>query len=301
MANLVTADKAGAPGGKVLPPALLKALSGVTEIGSLPEVTTKIVQLIEDQRSTARQIQNVVRTDPALAARILKIVNSAFYGLPAQVASLERAIVMLGLSAVRNLALAASLSRLFHADQISPQFSTRDLWQHSVAVAVAAKLLGRAGRSAEGDEAFVAGLMHDMGLLVSQQLYRAKVQEVAERCFSAPESFCAVEEHIVGADHQAFGLALATRWKFPPTLRNAIGYHHEPSSLQPEFQRVAAIVYLADSLCCQARIGFWLTAQTQEFPEWMQNLAGVTSANVAQVAEELPQRLAEAEQIFAVG
>ena len=301
MANLVTADKAAVPGGKVLSPALQKALSGVTEIGSLPEVTTKIVQLIEDQRSTARQIQDVVRTDPALAARILKIVNSAFYGLPAQIASLERAIVMLGLSAVRNLALAASLSRLFHVDQICPQFSTRDLWRHNVAVAVAAKLLGRAGRSAEGDEAFVAGLMHDMGLLVVQQLFRDKVQEVAERCLAAPEVFCAVEESVIGADHQTFGLALATKWKFPPTLRNAIGYHHEPSSLQPEFQRVAAIVYLADSLCCQGRIGFWLTAQTQEFPEWMQKLAAVTSVDLARIAEELPQRLAEAEQIFAVG
>ena len=96
-----------------LSPELLKAMSRVREISSLPEVTTRIVEVVEDPKSTAQDMHEIVRHDPALAAKVLKVVNSAFYGLPSQIASLDRAIVMLGLSAVKNIALAASLSRLF--------------------------------------------------------------------------------------------------------------------------------------------------------------------------------------------
>jgi HD-like signal output (HDOD) protein len=286
------------PGGKTLAAPLQQALAKVTEIGSLPEVTARIVHVIEDPNAGTKAVQDAVQHDPALATKILKLVNSAFYGLPAQVASLERAIVMLGLSAVRNLALAASLSRLFKEGQISSQFGTADLWQHSVAVGVCAKMLAQAGRALPGDEAFVAGLVHDIGLIVAHQLFRAQVKDVAERCFSEPQNYCAAEEAAIGADHQALGGALAAKWRFPPGLCHAITYHHDPSSLQPELQKVAALIYVADTLCCRGRHGFWLTAQIQELSDWMLDLTGVRAADLENVAGELPARLAEAQQIF---
>ncbi len=291
-----------APGlstGKTLPPELRKALARVTDVASLPEVTTKIVEVVEDPRTTIHRVGEVVQADPALAARILRIVNSAFYGLPAQVASLERAILMLGLSAVRNLALAASVSRLLKRDQITDQFTTLDLWEHSVAVAVCSRLLAKAAKSPVPDETFAAGLLHDLGLIVSQQMFRNKMQTVAESCLAQPESFCAVEERVIGADHQAFGWTLATKWKFPPALRYAIGYHHAPSSLQPEFQKIAATVYLADVVCCRQRHGFWLTAQHEELAEWMMKLIGVGFADVEGIQAELPTQLAEALSVLA--
>jgi HD-like signal output (HDOD) protein len=285
--------------GKALPPELQKAMGRVTEISSLPEITTKIVQVVEDQKATAHDMHEIVRTDPALAAKILKVVNSAFYGLPSQIASLDRAILMLGLSAVKNIALAASLSRLFNADALSDQFGARDLWRHCVAVGVSARLLASAGRSAQTDEAFVAGLVHDMGLIVMQQLFPAKVKEAAERCFNQPQDFCACEEAVIGADHQAFGGALAAKWKFPPGLRYAIAYHHDPRALQPEFRRVASTIMLADTLCCQARYGFWISAQTQVVTDELLETVGLGQESVDQVREELPQRVEEAERIFA--
>ncbi len=284
--------------GKALPPELQKALARVTDIGSLPEITTKIVQIVEDPKATAHDMHEIVRTDPVLAAKILKVVNSAFYGLPAQIASLDRAILMLGLSAVKNIALAASLSRLFKMEAISDQFAPRDLWRHCVAVGVTARLLASAARSALTDEAFVAGLVHDMGLIVMQQLYPAKVKDVVEGCCRTPQSFCALEEQVIGADHQAFGGALAARWKFPPGLRYAISYHHEPNTLQAEFRRVTCLVALADTLCCQAHYGLWLTAQTQTMTDELLGEVALDAAAVQKVLEELPQRVEEAERIF---
>jgi len=299
MALFTTSTKPATAAGGELPDVVRKAMSKVTEIGSLPEVTTRIVQVVEDPNATAKQIHAVVRTDPALATKILKVVNSAFYGLPSQIASLERAILMLGMSAVRNLALAASLSKLIKDGEICPGFSTRDLWRHSIAVGVCARALAAAGRSPQADEAFVAGLVHDMGLIVSQQLFPAEMRTVAETCQREPQNFRAVEQSVIGADHQTFGGVLAGKWKFPPGLRNAIAYHHDPSSLQPEFQKIAATIYLADAMCCRGRHGFWLTAQIQEHPAWMLELLGLAANNVEQIAAELPDHVTEAQQIFA--
>lgn len=284
------------PGG--LPPVVQQAFAKVTDLGSLPEVTARIVEVVEDPRATARTVHDVVHCDPALATKILKVVNSAFYGLPSQVASLERAILMLGLNSVKNLALAASVSSLIQDAQITPEFHARDVWRHSVAVGVSARLLAGASKAVPADEAFVAGLTHDIGLIVMQQVLPAKLREVALRCQAAPQNYCAAEIELIGADHQAFGGALAAKWKFPPALRHAINYHHEPSSLQPDFQRLAAVVYLADLLSAVARHGYWLTAQTNERSEWMMNLLGLSCEALDRVGESLPDHLAEAEQVF---
>jgi putative nucleotidyltransferase with HDIG domain len=284
-----------APGG-ALPPELQKAMNRVTEINSLPEITTRIVEVVEDPKSTAQHMHDIVKNDPALAAKILKVVNSAFYGLPSQISSLDRAIVMLGLTAVKNIALAASLSRLFRPGQISERFAARDLWEHCIAVGVCARLLAQSGGQSE--EAFVAGLVHDMGLLVEYQLFPEQLKEVADGCMAQPQDFCAAEKEIVGADHQMFGAALASKWKFPPGLRYAIAFHHNPERLKAEFRRLVGIIRIADVICCQNEIGFFLTAQGQDVTDEMLQLAGITEQQVAEMLEVLPERIEETKAIF---
>ncbi len=298
MPVLAGPDKSTAPGGKTLPPEVEKAIARVTDLGSVPEVTARIVRVVEDPRTSARDIQAVVQADPALAAKVLKIVNSSFYGLPAQIASLERAILMLGMTAVKNLALASSLSRLLKADAVSERFSARDVWRHCVAVGVCAREMAKAAQSVQPDEAFVAGLMHDVGLIAARQVFPAKLEEVAELCSDSPQNFCATEERIVGADHQAIGGVLAAKWKFPANLRYAIAYHHEPRALQADLQRIPALTYVADVLCCQAKHGFSLTAATQELSDDVLGTAGVRREKIAEIMNDLPARVAEAEQIF---
>lgn len=280
-----------------LSPELQKAMGRVTEISSLPEVTMRIVEVVEDPRSTAQDMHDIVKHDPALATKILKVVNSAFYGLPSQIASLDRAIVMLGLSAVKNIALAASLSRLFRPGAISERFAARDLWAHSIAVGVCARLLAQVSLG-QVEEAFVAGLVHDMGLLIEYQLFPQKLKAVAERCEAQPQDFCAAEREIIGADHQAFGAALAAKWKFPPALRSVIAYHHNPERLKPEFKRVVTAVHIADTICCQNELGFYLSAQTQDVADETLELIGISEHQVNEVLEALPERIQETEQIF---
>src|SRR5690606_32325129 len=111
--------------------AIANAIREISHIATLPEITLKIVSLVEDPKSTAQDLHKVISNDPALCARILKVVNSAFYGLPGQIGSINRAIVLLGLNAVKNIAIAASLAKLFRGGALTPTFAARDLWAHS--------------------------------------------------------------------------------------------------------------------------------------------------------------------------
>src|SRR3954463_8446238 len=132
-----------------------EAIKKVTTIATLPEVTARIVATVEDPRSTASQLHKIVSHDPALVTRILKVVNSAFYGLPGQIGSVERAIVLLGLNAVKNIAVAASIGQLFRTAKVCQGFSARDLWTHCIAVGVAARDLAKQMGSSIAEEAFL--------------------------------------------------------------------------------------------------------------------------------------------------
>lgn len=273
-----------------------KAVDSIGEIATLPEITIKIIQIVEDPTSTARDLHGIIKNDPALSVKVLKIVNSAFYGLPGQVASVDRAIILLGLAAVKNIAIAASIARLFKGRRISEQFSAADLWRHSVAVAVAGHELCKASpHPAMPDEIFVAGMIHDIGTLVERQAFPDQFASVINHCAATGDDFLQCERKIIGADHQAFGVGLTTRWKFPRHLRAAVGFHHNPSELSPELRNIATLINVADVLCCQEKVGFYLTNHSGEIQEEALDSLALTSQQIEDLRASLPERVAEAE------
>ena len=272
------------------------ALASTGEIATLPEITIKIINIVEDPKSTARDLHGVIRNDPALSVKVLKFVNSAFYGLPGQIASVDRAIVLLGLSAVKNIAIAASIAKLFKGTRISEHFSATDLWRHSAAVAVAARAIAKCGtHPVLLDELFVAGLIHDLGILVERQAFPEKLAEVINRCSREDSSFLECERQIIGADHQAFGVGLTTKWKFPRHLRAAVGFHHNPDALSAELRNIGALIQIADVMCCEEQLGFHLTAKGKTITDEMLEMIAVTRDQVEEVRAELPELLDEAE------
>src|SRR4051812_18808323 len=178
-----------------------EAVRKITTIATLPEVTAKIIATVEDPKSTASQLHKIVSHDPALVTRILKVVNSAFYGLPGQIGSVERAIVLLGLNAVKNIAVAASLGQLFRGAKLCDKFTARDLWRHCIAVGVAARDLAKQMKLPMADEAFLAGMIHDVGILISLQLHPEQLRTVCDRAASGGGDFCELEREVIGLDH----------------------------------------------------------------------------------------------------
>lgn len=273
------------------------AVKKVTTIATLPEVTAKIISTVEDPKSSAQALHKIVSHDPALVTRILKVVNSAFYGLPGQIGSIERAIVLLGLNAVKNIAVAASLGQLFRGAKLSDQFGAKDLWKHCIAVGVASRDLAKQMKLPMAEEAFLAGMIHDMGILVSMQLWPEKIRAVCDRATLSAGvtdaiSFCEMEREMIGADHQQLGLALAEQWKFPQACQLVAGNHHTPAALGGQNRLLVGLVYVADTICCQSKHGFNLTAINQKLDDAGladvqidRSLVDRTAANLDQLIE----------------
>ncbi|NLX12816.1 MAG: HDOD domain-containing protein [Phycisphaerales bacterium] len=275
------------------------ALARIGDIATLPEVTAKIISIVDDPKSTAHDLHHIIKNDPALATKILKVVNSAFYGLPGQVSDLDRAIVLLGLSAVKNIAISASISRLFTTEKISDKFNARDIWKHSVAVGVVTReFCCRIGKKAFAEEAFLAGLIHDLGLLIERQAFPEQLSDVIRSICKNNRPICEVEMEMLGADHQSLGSALAAKWKFPRPLQAVLGYHHRIESLAEDQRLLPTLVYIADTLACHERIGFYLTGDEQDVDDVLLETVGLSEADFGEVREQLPEYIQSAESML---
>jgi len=278
-----------------------KAAQEISQIATLPEVTVKIVQMVEDPRSAARDLHKVIKHDVALSARILKVVNSAFYGLPRQVSSVDRAIVLLGLSTVKNIAIAASVSKMFRGRGLSSNYTAKDLWMHSLACGVFSRMIGEKIDQAGHDELFVAGLMHDLGILVERQVYPDKLAEAIDMAAEGKCTLCEAETRIIGADHQEFGAALADKWKFPLLFQISTGYHHRPLVINEDHRRLAAAVYLADTLTrgeVSAETGLVSDPDDDCYSQCLE-LLEMTPTHVQDILENFPEKFDAAQGMMA--
>ena len=276
-----------------------ESIREVSTIATLPEITTRIIATVEDPKSTARQLHQIITHDPALVARILKVVNSAFYGLPGQIGSIERAIVLLGLNAVKNIAIASSLGQLFRGGQLCEGSSPRDLWTHCIAVAITARALAREMKLPISDEAFLAGMIHDLGMIVSLKVHPDKLREVCHKIQTGGGDFCAVEQELIGMDHAQLGMALAEAWKFPRPCQLVAGYHPRPTALADNTRILVTLVAVADILCCHGEQGFNLTARHQNLADTGMDQIQLDPAAVERVKAALPQLVEQAQSLFA--
>jgi HD-like signal output (HDOD) protein len=279
------------------------AVKQLSHIATLPEVTLGIIELVENPKSSAQDLNELIGRDPALSARVLKVVNSAFYGLPRQIGSINRAISMLGLNAVKNIAIAASLAKLFRGGALCDRFDAKELWDHSIAVATAARLLAREARMSSVDEAFLGGLMHDIGIMVELQSDRAKLVKVfGDMQFDQDGNplldFRMVERAVYGADHGHFGEALCEQWKFPRSLSIACAYHHDPAGAPAEARQIPWLIFVAERLATEHG-GFHADMKDRGIPREALLSLGITEANLDNVRAQLGEKLAEAQATLA--
>jgi HD-like signal output (HDOD) protein len=275
-----------------------QVIKKVSSIATLPEVTARIVATVEDPKSSPAQLHKIVSHDPALVTRILKVVNSAFYGLPGQIASVERAIVLLGLNAIKNIAVAASLGQLFRGVTLCEGYTAKDLWTHCIAVGVTAREIARQMKLPLADEAFLAGMIHDIGLLVQLQTSPEKLVHVCERAKTSQVPFIDLEREIMGMDHQQLGAALCEHWKFPRSCQLVAGYHHRPATLANENRLLVTLVAVADTLCCAENKGFNLTALNQKLDDTGMHDLGIDLIIVEHVRKQIPALVSNSAAIF---
>jgi HD-like signal output (HDOD) protein len=281
--------------------AVKSALKEISHIATLPEVTLRIIELVEDPSSTAQDLHEVISNDPVLCSRILKVVNSSFYGLPGQIASINRAIVMLGLNAVKNIAIAASLAKLFRGGELTPFFSAKELWDHSNAVAIASKILSDRLGMGLGDEAYLAGLIHDIGIMVEMQYDRSNLIDALDRCNADATGMPSVslletEEEVFGATHQDFGKGLCEKWKFPTPFMAAAGYHHNPTEAPTEAKKIVYVVHAADKIASMLDDGFKLDNPSNAIQREVMEDLKLTEEIITEIFNQLVESLNDPEQ-----
>jgi putative nucleotidyltransferase with HDIG domain len=244
----------------------------VEEIGALPtlpDIPTKILQLIAGEESSMEDISGIVERDPALTANILRVANSAYYGVREKVASLKLALAILGLNEIINIVTSISIVRMFPPRKAGDSFDHAKFWQHSFGCATASQLIARELRFNVGDIEFVAGLVHDIGKLIMDQHFHSSLKEIQKLKETEGIPLLEAEARVMGVDHATLGSWLAQRWYLPPSLIECIRYHHRPLDVlalpaPSEEPALTAIISLADILAKEPDLNFTESSQAAE-------------------------------------
>jgi HD-like signal output (HDOD) protein len=221
---------------------------------ALPTVVARLIQAVDNPKVTAAQMGALIEQDQVLTARILKVANSSFYAFPRQIGTVQLALVVMGFDAIKELALGLSAQSAFRAESAHPRFQIDRFWQHSLAVASGCRLLAtRFGGVPEG-EAFVAGLLHDIGKLVLNQYLPKEFAELQQALMSPEAIPEKVEMALLGVTHGEVGSWLGERWNLPSVLCQAMRWHGEPW-LHQGMSKLPLMVHIADWMAHHMRLG----------------------------------------------
>jgi putative nucleotidyltransferase with HDIG domain len=226
----------------------------VEEVPALPLVVPKILAILEDDDANASTIADAISHDPALTARILRLANSAYYGLSGQVSTLQKAIVLIGLRSVKSIALTIPLVGAIPARRLPGIFSQSELWIHSLAVAIAIQRLAHRCGFRRPESLFLAGVMHDIGKAVLGEYYSHSFQHALTAVQRREYPFLKdAERDIFGIDHGEVAALLLTHWRFPTSISSVIAHHHADEV--PEEVDVKQIALLRTANCLVQELG----------------------------------------------
>jgi HD-like signal output (HDOD) protein len=231
---------------------LAEIIRRADDLPAMPHVVAALLESIDDPEVTIHTVQTIIGKDPALAAKVLRLANSAFYGFPREVATIREAVLVLGLRTVRALALAASAASVMGLALPAYRLGRFALWRHSVLVGTIARRLARDGGEKTSEIAFAAGLLHDVGKILLDRVLAPHEAEI--HAAAAAASPAAAERAVLGFDHADVGRLLVAKWRLPEALEAAAGFHHRPGAAPEAYRFLAEAVSCADWLAHRATL-----------------------------------------------
>ncbi len=225
---------------------VVELVKNIEDLPSLPTVVEKVIRLCNDPLTSAGDLEKVFQTDTALTGKVLRLVNSSYFALPHKVLSVTRAIAFLGFNAVKSIAMSISLPALFPDDDSDSNLKYSDLWMHSLATAETARLLAKEHSLVQlAEDAYITGLLHDIGKLIFQQFFHDEYNSCLDEV-KAGKDLIASEREVFGVDHAMLGGYLVESWKFMQEIVRDIRHHHSQDEQDADGKRIAYLVGMAD-------------------------------------------------------
>ena len=228
-------------------------VQGSIKISSLPEVFFRVNAVLNDPNSSFEDIADVISSDVSLSARLMKVVNSAFYGYPAQIDTIAHAISIIGTWQLRDLALSTTIISTFKGVS-EKHISMNSFWRHSLTCGITARLIAIQNREPNPERLFLAGILHDIGRLILFENLPAESKIIMDRFSKENKLLYQLERETIGFDHSDIGAALMEFWNLPESLREVIGFHHNPLEAQ-NFGYEASIIHLSDIIAKSMQAG----------------------------------------------
>jgi putative nucleotidyltransferase with HDIG domain len=229
------------------PKGLQRILTTVTDMPSMPSSGTRMLNLLENPEASVDAIEDILRHDPGLTANVLKLANSAYFGIPTKVGSPRQAVILLGLRRLVQLVIASCVGAIMGRPVPGYDLTAGDLWRHSIAVAIAAEALVKNKRGGGMEDVFTAALLHDAGKIVLGRFVQEELADI-KRITAGGVPLVLAENMVLGTDHAAIGAKVLESWAFPPDVVRAVRWHHDPEAADGP-PTMVDIVHLAEWMC----------------------------------------------------
>ena len=227
-----------------------------SNISSIKNVISGLIRLIHDPESSAKDFKDIIQIDPPLTGKLLQLANSAYYAPQRKICEIQQAMIWVGFDALKELAIRQKVCEVFQGKSAIEGFSRNALWKHCVAVALMGKLIYRREFGEKGEKIYVAGLLHDIGIIALEQFCQKDFKRIVSKTLKDGKNQTEIEKEIIGFDHGEIGRAITEDWELPRKLSEIIGAHHDPENISQEFLRIGLTLYVADYLCQQRNLGY---------------------------------------------
>ncbi len=259
----------------------------------------RVLALVNEPGVTAQQIEGVLRQDPGLTANLLRLANSAYFGIPTQVGSVRQAVMLLGLKRLTQMVVTVCAGSLMDRPVPGYDLPAGELWRHSLAVSVAAEGLVGELHLEGGEEIFTAALLHDIGKIILGQFLQDEIEPI-RFALTRGLSFTAAESDVLGTTHAEIGADVLAKWALPKAMIRAVRWHHAPEEAgRPE--PMLDVVHVANMLCLMIGIGVGLDGLHHEPSPVVTRRLGVTTAHLETVASHTLQWVGELSQMLDPG
>jgi putative nucleotidyltransferase with HDIG domain len=265
-----------------------------TELKTLPHVAIKVTRLVNDDRSTMQDFEEIIKLDPVLVTRLLRLVNSPYFGLSQKVESISKAVVFAGMRQLRNLVAVEALRGMFKGN--NDEFSAQKLWLHSATVAILSGMIAKRIFGKDGEDVFLAGIIHDIGLIVENQVAGEQLREACKAFRDGNGPLVECERNAIGADHAEVGYLLAKDWGLPQDVLSSIKAHHLGKQVK-SVSSTGSILQLAEFMA--GKMQYWpIAGPLEPLPPELTEHVKEKMADYKIIIRDLPGEMAKAKELY---